>query len=216
MTAFSTATTATSTAKEPDVSLEHPHALFMTNAGGHVAMVFLGVAITLAVTHREGVSPDPPSRSARAGRTVVSDDGETAHVLLNIPSSDASAKLVIHQGVDRAAIATFIVYHDGLFVLEPSNSDPARFTVVRTAAGMVEMSLLSDSACFGRLVGLEARPRPDGAIELIVKNDQGSTVYSKLMTSPDDSRTGVRQSSEQKVGLSPAEPAFRCQTDRDQ
>lgn len=27
---------------------------------------------------------------------------------------------------------------------------------------------------------------------------------------------GVRQSLEQKVGLSPADPAFRCETDRDQ
>jgi hypothetical protein len=111
------------------------------------AVLIVGVAIVLAMTNGEGASPSDQAGLARAGRATVSDDGECAHVTVDVAAADLSTSLLVH-GKGGEVLAKLLVYRDGVFTLEAPQSDPVRFLIHRSDTRSVQLAVNNSRANF--------------------------------------------------------------------
>ena len=145
---------------------------------GPLPVVVLGAVVTVAVTHcgETGPEPDGSPRPAHAGRAMVSDDGESVHVFLDVAAADVSTNLVVH-GADRAELAAFQIYRGREFSFEPAGSDlPVRYIGAKEASGTVDLGVQSGHA---RIILIA---QPDGSAKLSVKDDSYRSLYDMPIT----------------------------------
>jgi hypothetical protein len=135
-----------------------------------LALMLVGAVISFALFHGEGASQDKQTVPTHSRRTVAGDDSKFVHVALEIEEGEASKTMLIH-GARGRELATFHVYRDGMFTLEPTASDPFGFTVHREESGASTMGV---SAGQGHLL---LKVRTDGSAEILFKLADGRTMH---------------------------------------